>query len=199
MMDNFQIDYLELFHSCWVTITIWWEGHPLSHRRLRTTADTLIIKMEQQLVMSKLLSEMILRTKFFLTTMFSYGNCRGSVCLSGLVLCRTRRDQGVLVLVDRPSGVSAFVAICWPPPSSAGCTTTPAAPYCAPPVPRFPRIISPSLIGDRTSVKPRGYDPWSHCWPLKRPIWMVIMWFRYTLLCKATSLQKEGNLQFKDC
>ena len=65
MMENFQIDYLELFHSCWVTITIWWEGHPLSHRRLRTAADTLIIKMEQQLVMSKLLSEIIVRTKFF--------------------------------------------------------------------------------------------------------------------------------------
>ena len=104
-------------------------------------------------------------------------------CLSGPVLCRTRRDQGVLDPVDRPSGVSAFVAICWPPPTSAGCTTTSAAPYCAP-VPLFPRIISPSLISDRTSVKPRGYDPWSHCWPLKRPIWMVIMWFRYTLLCK---------------
>ena len=121
-------------------------------------------------------------------------------CLSLLMQCRARRDQGVLDPVDhRPSGVSAFVAICWPPPSSAGCTTTPAAPYCAPPVPLAPRIISPSLISDRTSVKPRGYDPWSHCWPLKRPIWMVIMWFRYTLLCKATSLQKEGNLQFKDC
>ena len=198
MMDNFQIDYLELFHSCWVTITIWWEGHPLSHRRLRTAADTFTIKMEQQLVMSKLLSEIIVRTKFFFNhNVFLRKLLRE--CLSGMVLCRTRRDQGVLVPVDRPSGVSAFVAICWPPPSSAGCTTTPAAPYCAPPVPRFPRIISPSLISDRTSVKPRGYDPWSHCWPLTRPIWMVIMWFRYTLLCKATSLQKEGNGQFKDC
>ena len=134
----------------------------MSHRRLRTTADTLIIKMEQQLVMSKLLSEIIVRTKFFFNhNVFLRKLSRE--CLSGLVQCRTRRDQGVLVLVDRPSGVSAFVAICWPPPSSAGCTTTPAAPYCAPPVPRAPRIISPSLIGDRTSVKPRGYDPWSHC------------------------------------
>ena len=178
MMKNFQIDYLELFHSCWVTITIWWEGHPLSYRRLRPATDTLIIKMEQQLVMSKLLSEIIV---FFNHNVFLRKLLRD--CLSGLVQCRTSRDQGVLDPVDRPSGVSAFVAICWPPPTSAGCTTTSAAPYCAP-VPLFPRIISPSLISDRTSVKPRGYDPWSHCWPLKKPIWMVIVWFRYTLLCK---------------
>ena len=73
------------------------------------------------------------------------------------------------------------------------------------PLPIFLQIIVPSLIKNRSSVKPRGYDPWRHMLTLEKTnstdlcSWSVIMWSGYTLaLCnnpRGLAPQGTGRLR----